>query len=117
MTTLKQGDLIKNKDGNTYKVLGVCGDAVFISSSKNHEQYAFTATEVSLRQSGYSWDTPVWEPEIGDAYYYLSGCGDTVSGYWNNYDIQQDQRDFLGIYETEELAHSALLEIRRKLGK
>ena len=26
-------------------------------------------------------------------------------------------RDFLGIYQTEELAKAALLEIRRKLGK
>jgi len=62
MPTLKQGDLIKDEGGDTHKVLGVCGEVVFISWIDNHGRFSRTATEADLKDNGYTWDTPAWEP-------------------------------------------------------
>ena len=119
MTTLKQGDLVKTRDKGTRKVrkvLGVCGEAIHVSGP-NHNRHHFIATETELREMGYTWDTPAWEPSIGEYYWFINaGCLATEST-WDNHKIDHTRRDFLGIYQTQELAEAALLEIRRKLGK
>ena len=117
MTTLKQGDLIKDKGGNTSKVVGVCGAVIHFSFQTDHDTCWSTQTESQLKNNGYTWDTPAWEPRIGDEYYYLNGAGETASGYWDDYEVDHNHRDFLGIYQTKELCEASLLEIRRKLGK
>ena len=117
MTTLKQGDLIKDRDGNTPKILEVYGELVFVSWIGNHNSYAFTSTEAQLKNEGYTWDTPACEPEIGQLYRFINGEGDVVTSTWDNEPLDNRRRNHLGIYQTDELCEAALLEIRRKLGK
>ena len=115
MTTLKKGDLIKEKNGHTCKVLGVCGDVVHLSYSNDHNAHNYTKTEVQLKEEGFTWDTPAWNPLIGEPYWYIDERGDVYDPVWENVTIDQARRDFLGIYQTRELAEAASLEIKSKL--
>ena len=117
MTTLKQGDLIKNKYGDIRNILGVCGEVVHISFSNNHSFHDEAYTEFQLRDMGYTWDAPAWEPEDGGDYWFITPSGQVCECEWINCSFDQARRDFLGIYPTKALAEAALLEIRRKLGK
>jgi len=117
MTTLKQGDLIKDKNEKTRSVLGVCGEVIHISFALDHNAHYTTATESQLKKRGYTWDTPAWEPSIEKDYWFIIDGGTAIESTWDNHKVDHARRDFLGIYETEALAKAALLEIRRKLGK
>jgi len=124
MTTLKQGDLIKDSVGDECRVLGVCGDVVHVSYSNDHysndhNAHNYTKTEEQLKASGYTWDTPAWEPKLNEKYWYIYIYGTPISASacWENDDFDNARKNFLGIYETKELCEAALLEIRRKLGK
>ena len=117
MTTLKQGDLIKNVEGKTCKILGVCGEVVHVSYAGVHNSCATTQTEEKLKEDGYTWDTPAWEPKINDLYWFITSDSNAAFASWNNYEVGNARRDFLGIYQSKELAEAALLETRRKLGK
>jgi len=117
MTTLKQGDLIKNVEGKTCKVFGICGDVRHVSFSDDHNTYATTQTENELRKNGYTWDTPAWEIKEDETYWFISDHNKPKNCIWEDDKFDKSRRDFLGIYQTKELAEAALLEIRRKLGK
>jgi len=117
MTTLKQGDLIKDRFGNTYKIMEVCGIILHISFSSDHDKYGHTTAETNLKAGGYTWDTPAWEPKDDETYWFITPSGQVCECEWINCSFDQALRDFLGIYQTEALAEAALLEIRRKLGK
>ena len=117
MTTLKQGDLIKDKHSFSSRVLEVCGTILHISSVFNHETFSFTSNEAKLKGDGYTWDTPAWEPSKGKTYWCIDNRGHVFNSIWNDDEFDHDRRDFLGIYETKELCDAVLLEIRRKLGK
>jgi len=118
MTTLKQGDLIKGGKGGIHKILGVCGEVVHLSySGVGLDSYLSSYTEVQLKKQGYTWDTPVWEPERKEIYWFIANESECFQSYWDNDKTDHDRRDFLGVYPTKELAAAALLEIRRKLGK
>ena len=118
MTTLKQGDLIKDTNGGTRKVLGVCGEAVLLSYFNNHHDYCSTETEASLKKEGYTWDPPAWEPsKIGETYWFIDGESDLNNCEWTGDSTDHARKNFLGIHQTRELCEAALLEIRRKLGK
>jgi len=117
MTTLKQGDLIKHKSGNTSKIMGVCGDVVHIANYSNPDKYGYATDEASLKEYGYTWDTPAWEPSIDQRYWCFGSCGEAIRSSWADDSTDHRRKDFLGIYETKELCEAALLEIRRKLEK
>ena len=119
MPTLKKGDLIKNGNGVTRKVIEVCGTILHMSFGEDHSRFNYTTDEKNLRADGYTWDTPAWEPEYGSIYWcvYINGKGEVLDSIWDNDETDHRRRDFLGIYQTKELAEAALLEIRRKLGK
>ena len=117
MTTLKQGDLIKNGMGMKCKVLEVCGEVVLVSPAHNHSYYGETCTESQLKDLGYTWDTPAWEPANRSTYWYINESGDVDISTWNDDKVDHARRDFLGIHRSRELCEAALLEIRRKLGK
>ena len=118
MTTLKQGDPIKDKNGRTCKVMEIFGELLFISFLDKYNHFGCTRTESQLKDAGYTWDTPAWEPKLEEKYWYIDDMGVNSSwSYWCNDDIDLNRRDFLGIYQTKELAEASLSEIRRKLGK
>ena len=117
MTTLKQGDLIKDSDGDYCKVLEVCGEVVLVSPAYNHGYYGETYTESQLKESGYTWDTPAWVPSFDEKYWYPDTNGDIYSCTWGNTVTDNGRKNLLGIYKTFTLAEAALLEIKLKLGK
>ena len=117
MTTLKQGDLVKNKDGDMCNILGVCGEVVHISFSNNHSFHDEAYTEFQLKDMGYTWDTPAWEIKMHDVYWHIDERGYVSKFIWDNDRDDHARRDFLGVYQTKELCEAALLEIKRKLGK
>ena len=119
MTTLKQGDLIKEPNGYKRKVMEVFGTILFISGHSDHDLYDFITTEPALKACDYTWDTPAWEPKNGEMYWYISinEDADVLVATWRDYLADHSRRDFLGIYKTSVLGEAALLEIRRKLGK
>jgi len=117
MTTLKQGDLIKDRNGIARKVIEMCGTVLHISQMDNLTKYCFTADEAGLIEFGYTWDTSAWEPKRLDVYWHIDGQRYIGSSIWLGDTDDHNRRDFLGIYETKKLAAAALLEIRRKLGK
>jgi len=119
MTTLKQGDLITHLDSDKLicKVMEVCGTILHISYSNDHDSYNFSATESQLKADGYTWDTPAWELEFRDQYWFINPYGESNAAIWEDDKYDRDRRDFLGIYQTKELCEAGLLEIRRKLGK
>lgn len=117
MTTLKQGDLIKDGNGAARKVMETCGIILHLSTHYDHSKYLCTTDEASLKEMGYTWDTPAWEPDEGKAYWFITSDNRVEFGSWHNYEVDRARRDFPGIYQTKERANAALLEIRRKLGK
>jgi len=117
MTTLKKGDLIKDANGDTRKVLGVCGTILHLSFYSNHDRYDFTTTEEQLKRDGYTWDTPAWEPSYRMRYWFCNTRGEATQDHWNGDQYDHARRDFLGIYQTQELCEAVLLKIRRNLGK
>jgi len=119
MTTLKQGDLIRSDYGTTRIVMEVYGTVLHISRHEDHNRFDFTTDEETLKDKGFTWDTPAWEPSKGGLYWFITinmGIG-IGSSFWGDDEYDQFRRDFLGIYQTKELAEAAVLEIRRKLGK
>ena len=119
MTTLKKGDEIKEGNGLTRKVMEVCGIILHISAANNRNRFSFTSDEESLKELGYTWDTPAWEPEFGQRYWFIyANAGvDVSASRWHNDNVDLARRDFLGIFETKGLAEEALSEIKRKLSK
>ena len=94
-----------------------CGTILHISTHYDHSKYLYTTDEVNLIDSGYTWDTPAWEPEFGSIYWHITGDSDVRWDTRTNSALYEKRRDFLGVSETKELCEAALLEIRRKLGK
>jgi len=122
MTTLKQGDPIKDTQGGIRKIIEVYKSVLFISFPDDHVNFGhtdicLTVTETQLRNLGYTWDTPAWEPSRTDEYWYISTLGNVRLWTWSDEQDDRSRRDFLGIFASKELAEAALLEIRRKLGK
>ena len=117
MPTLKQGDLIKDRDGDTRKVMEVYGTILFISYTNHHNRHCFTSDEETLKAEGYTWDTPAWEPAMNEKYWCVGSCCDAICSNWDNDKNDHARKNFLGIYETKALCEAAILEIRRKLGK
>jgi len=117
MTTLKQGDLIKDSEGSICRVLGVCGEVVHTSYAEDETNLGWSGTEVDLKNEGYTWDTPAWEPKLEEKYWFINNDGYAYEATWSDDDVDNARKNFQGIHQTKELAEAALLEIRRKLGK
>ena len=103
MTTLKQGDLVKNEDGINCKVLGVCGEVIHISYPYDHKIYEDTYTESFLKNQGYTWDTPAWEPAYDKTYWFVNASGQAEDDRWINDNFDRARRDV----EDEEKARLA----------
>lgn len=72
MRKLKQGDIIIH-DGGKRKILGVCGEMVFMSEEGDYETHCSCtrcpSTQKTLKDFGYQIDEPDWKPEIGGDYF------------------------------------------------
>ena len=94
-----------------------CGTILHVSLYDNFNKYAYTTDETSLKEDGFTWDTPAWEPKMGDDYWCITSTSEPDRSSWTNSQVDHARRDFLGIYQTKELCEAGLLEIRCKLGK
>lgn len=113
--TLKKGQIIKDATGNERKVLAVSDDLVTLSYSHDYEVACSQLTEKGLRDNGYTWSEPEWEPEIGEDVWYISAQGQVEKTTWTYGKIDRNLRDFLGVYPTEEAAIKRRDEIKRKI--
>lgn len=114
--TLKEG-IIVQKGNDKRKVLAVVGSVVLLSDCEEFTFAGWWYTEEELKDRGYTWDEPAWEPTLREKYYYISGGGIVYESRWDDDAADNGCRDFLGVYPTEEAAKAALAEIKRKLGK
>jgi hypothetical protein len=60
---VQEGDVVVDEDGYNRKVLGRCGDVVFLSSTIMHEAYSCVLSVGDLRKGNYKikQDTPITE--------------------------------------------------------
>lgn len=114
---LKVNQIIKNKDGDERKVLEVFTNTVALSVENDFQSASALYIEKELLDRGYIIPEEVWEPEIGDKYYYISILGVISYSLW--YDDLTDNKikNTFGIYKDQESAEKALAEIKIKLGK
>lgn len=113
---MKQGDiLIKGNDKR--KVLGVCGEVVFLSSYSDMTRTGANVTATQLEQDGWTVEEQPWFPKYGEQIWHINSKGHVTEGKWTSSEKQVAKMEFLGIYKTKEAAKAALVEIRRKLGK
>lgn len=112
---LKQNQIIKDRNGNTRKVLGVCGEVIFLSKINKYDTADLGYTEKDLKVLGYTWEEK-WEPNESMRYYYIDMTGRIDSSIWQKDEIDIAIKSFLGVYKDKSSAEEALKEIKRKLG-
>lgn len=66
-----EGNYIKKGDDKR-KVLGVCGEMVFVSHSDNYEHHSASETQVYWERNGWSLVEEAWEPSRSDNYWTVS---------------------------------------------
>lgn len=115
---MKQGDILI-KGETRRKVLGVCGEVVFMSRNNDFSIVAgIPYTVQELLEDGWTVEQQPWEPKDEDKAWFINDEGTTVRGDWNSAHTDWTRiSNFLGIYPTKAAAEAALVEIRRKLGK
>lgn len=73
--TLKVGDIITKKRQNAQtdnrKVLGICGDVVFLSYSFDYEKTGDCFTEKELLEDGWVFPKTKWEPKDRQQFWFL----------------------------------------------
>ena len=113
----KEGDILVNKQGNTRKVLGVCGKVYFLSFVDDFNNYTGTYTEQELDKNGLNLHQSAWEPKEGDTYFWVDSAGKCYESVWRNDIIDNGRKNFLGVYPTQEACEQAIKDIKSKLGK
>ena len=120
MNTLKKGMIITDSNGLTCKILAVCDELYALSydnATDSDDRFKSWYTITQLKELGYTWDEPKWEPMEGKEYYFLKSDGSVESLLWNDDSFDKGVRDFLGIYRTAEECEAAIADIKKKLGK
>jgi len=64
ISTYEVGDIIVNEDGDTRKVLGICGETVIISNRSNYNIAADLYTVHEIKDTGYKFKEQEQEEEI-----------------------------------------------------
>ena len=102
---MQQNDiLVKGKDKR--KVLGVCGEVVFVGQDNFHYKAGGYWTEKELLENGWTVEKAKWEPKFSDKVYCLDSTGTSYMRRWEGDTNDHLYRDFLGIYETQQEAQA-----------
>lgn len=91
MEDLKQGDILKNEDGEI-KVLGVCGEIIFISQYDNFEKADDCAYAIQdLKGLNFTKKEPKWYPKEGETVFFstVDRRYKTYSMVWTGEENQQ----------------------------
>ena len=113
MENIKTGDIIVRGDEKR-KVLAVL-ECVVVVSGNDFEKAGAFFTKAELRNLDYTIQKAKWEPRLGEKYWYIFDDGIVRESIWVNDEIDNNRKNFLGIYETKQKAEEALVEIRKKL--
>ena len=108
---ISQGDILEFKDGKKRKVLGVCGEVYLMSTFSDFDK---VSSSNSTYKDLLDFDLIVkeekkerkWKHEIGKEYWFISSIGPN-SSRWNDDEIDNGRRNFLGVYPDEESAQKA----------
>ena len=114
---LKQNQIIKDKNGNTRKVLGVCGEVIFVEDyiAGKIGIHIKLETEKYLKYHGYTWEEEKYEPKNAQVYFCISNHATISSFNWQDDEADRAIQSSLGVYPTQEAAEEALREIKGKL--
>jgi len=79
----KQNDILVDKKGDERKVLGVCGEVVFLSESEERKVDIVTTSE-RLPMNGWTLKQEKWKPGINNRYYYIQNNGKVDFYLWED---------------------------------
>ena len=111
---MKQGDYIVREDDKR-KILGICGEVVFLSELKDFDVFAWIVTKKELETLGWKVEEKDWEPQFNEVYYYISPAGIVRNGTWYRGSMDEGKKEFMGVFPTKEAAEKRLAEIKSKL--
>ena len=114
MENIKIGDIVV-RGSDKRKVLAVLEEIVFLSEPNAFEKAGLYLTLEELKEENYTIQESKWEPIEDENYWWISGDGFIGQSFWRNNKTDNKYRNFLGVYETQQKAEEALLEIRKKL--
>jgi len=118
MTQFKKGDIIVRGEDKR-KVLGVCGEVVFVSQDNNYTKMGFHYTHQELIDNGWKLEEKEWKLEVGGEYFYpdINYSGKYNSSQWNNDRIDNRRKNTVGIFKTAEEAIARYEEIIKLIKK
>ena len=121
----KTGDILVERDSLLrVKVLGVCGQVVFLSSKSDFDELAFSATEkridedyaIKFRHPADGKVSVEWNPESGDKYFFVTSFGKVEFLFWEDCTRGQFQLATKNCFRTREEAEARLSEIKKEAG-
>lgn len=91
---MQPGQFLINTNREKRKILGVCGEVVFLSKANFLDEAdgcGFTEKELKIR--GWSLLEEPWAPTQGCSYYQVLTNGNIIH-YVNEYDVKRDEKSF-----------------------
>ena len=109
---LKQGDVV-NRNGECFKILGVCGEVVFFEE----DTMVVSRSKRELETQGYRLleDKKPWVPFIGQTVYRINEIGDTQEYKYDGSSYQQRMVSFSNCFRTREEAILACDKVKELL--
>lgn len=115
---MQPGQILVNEDGRKCKVLGVCGEVIFRSSTNNFDVADSSIfTWVELIKYGWSLLEEPWVPSLGERYYYLDSYGDTQTEERENNACFQHRTLVGNVHRTEADVEFYKQKLIERMGK
>lgn len=114
---MQPGQILVNKDGEKRKILGVCGEVIFVSQTDdfNYSQNLYARYE--LEKNGWSLLKEPWVPSLGERYYYLDSYGDTQTEERENNACFQHRTLVGNVHPTEADAELYKQKLIERMGR
>jgi len=113
---IKQGDILKHKDGREKKVLGICGEAYLLSYADNFKKGGLIYTIQELEEN-FIIPKEKWKPEEDEEYYYINGHGEIGTFKWQDYQTDNRYYNFGNCFQSEAEAIQARDKIKKLLSE
>lgn len=115
---IKQGQILEHKNGGKKKVLGICGDAYFISVTSDYKLAANSIFTIEELEQDFTLPEEKWGPEEGEVYWTIDFM--ELSGVYSTYLHNEDTADKKRIaknnyFRTEQEARTAYEKIKEIL--
>lgn len=116
---LKKGDILKSKDGDERKILGICGDVYFLSKAdefKNASNSIWSIKDLEEHFIELTRYQEKWKPEKGEKYWFIDGSRIDCA-LWYDDAIDNGRLNGLGVYPTKELAEDAFNKAKKAINE